>query len=75
MQMRCQNRTRVISIFVIGMLFTVPTLAYVDPNSTGLITQILGPVLIIAAAGLTFLRKQAGRAFGRLVGVFRLKKK
>jgi hypothetical protein len=46
----------------LGVFLAVPAFAYVDPNGTGLVTQIMGPVLVIAAAGLTFLRKQANSA-------------
>ncbi len=45
------------------VLFATPAYAYVDPNAGGLISQILTPLLIFAAAGLTFLRKQVAAAF------------
>lgn len=45
---------------------TTPAYAYVDPNAAGLISQILTPLLIAAAAGLTFLRKQVGAVFAGL---------
>lgn len=41
----------------------MPAYAYIDPNATSMVTQILGPLLVVAAAGLTFLRKQVGSAF------------
>jgi hypothetical protein len=47
-----------------GLLLAMPAYAYVDPNATSLLTQVLTPVIIIAAAGMTFLRKQAGSAIG-----------
>jgi hypothetical protein len=42
---------------------TAPAYGYVDPNATGLISQILTPLLIVAATSLTFLRKCVKAAF------------
>jgi hypothetical protein len=39
---------------------------YIDPNASGLVSQILTPLLVVAAAGATFLRKQVGAVFSRL---------
>ena len=44
----------------------VPAYAYTDPNAIGLASQILTPLLIMLGAGVTFLRKQIGAAFGAL---------
>ena len=55
-------------VLVCGLLLAVPAYAYIDPNATSLLTQVLTPVIIIAAAGMTFLRKQAGSAIGWLAG-------
>jgi hypothetical protein len=48
-----------------------PAYAYIDPNAAGLVSQILTPLLIAAAAGVTFLRKQIGAAFSSLSQRFR----
>jgi len=40
-----------------------PAYGYVDPNAEGLISQILPPLLIAVAAGLTFLRRQVAAVF------------
>jgi hypothetical protein len=60
------------AIFVLGclclVLFTVPAYGYTDPNTVGLISQILTPLLITAGACLTFLRKSIGDA---LAGISR----
>ena len=48
------------------VFITTPSYAYVDPNAAGLASQILTPLLIAAAAGVTFLRKQIGAALGAL---------
>lgn len=44
---------------------------YIDPNAAGMLSQIITPLLIMAAAALTFLRRQVGAAFSAVVGVFR----
>lgn len=46
----------------------IPAYGYVDPNATGLITQIMTPLLVVAATGLTFLRKQVSFTFRRIFG-------
>jgi hypothetical protein len=58
-----------------GLLFAQPAYGYIDPNATNLLTQILTPLLVVAAAGATFLRKQAGAAIGWLADRFRRPKK
>ena len=50
-------------LLLFGLLLAMPAYAYIDPNATSMVTQILGPLLVVAAAGLTFLRKQVGSAF------------
>ena len=35
-----------------------PAYAYIDPNAAGLVSQIITPLLVAAAAGFTFFRKQ-----------------
>ncbi len=63
-------RRNVLTTFVVCALclvfVTTPAYAYVDPNAVGLASQILTPILIAAAAGVTFLRKRIGAAFGAL---------
>jgi hypothetical protein len=56
-------------LFVLGV--AVPARAYIDPNAAGLVSQILTPLLIFAAAALTFLRKQIGAVFSALTRRFR----
>lgn len=57
----------VVVLCALCLLFvTTPAYAYVDPNAAGLISQIITPLLIAAAAGVTFLRKQIGAAFSAL---------
>ncbi len=45
---------------------TIPAYGYTDPNTVGLISQILTPLLITAGACLTFLRKSVGAALSGL---------
>jgi hypothetical protein len=53
------------------LVVTVPAYGYVDPNAAGLISQILTPLLIAGAAGVTFLRKRIVDAFSGLLQRFR----
>lgn len=57
---------------ILGVIYllvpAIPAYGYVDPNATGLLAQIMTPVLVVAATGLTFLRKQVGSAFRRIFG-------
>lgn len=39
-----------------------PTFAYIDPNATSLIAQLIGPLVVIVATFVTFLRKQLSAA-------------
>jgi hypothetical protein len=48
------------------MLVTVPAYGYADPNTVGMISQILTPLLITAGACATFLRKSLAVAWSRL---------
>jgi hypothetical protein len=56
--------TITLSIFCLGFV-AIPAYGYVDPNATGLISQILTP-LLIAAASATFLRKRVGAVLAAL---------
>jgi hypothetical protein len=47
------------------VLITVPAYGYADPNTVGMISQILTPLLITAGACATFLRKSLAAACGR----------
>lgn len=63
------HRTVPFALVVCCMCFifiTTPAYAYVDPNAVGLVSQILTPLLIAFAAGVTFLRKQVGAVFSGL---------
>jgi hypothetical protein len=44
------------------VFMTIPAYGYTDPNTVGLLSQILTPLLITAGACLTFLRKSIGDA-------------
>jgi hypothetical protein len=48
---------------LVVLLAERPAYAYIDPNAAGLVSQILTPVLVFAAAGLTFFRKRIGDLF------------
>jgi hypothetical protein len=46
---------------------TLPAYGYTDPNTVGLISQILTPLVITAGATLTFLRKRIAAALSGFV--------
>jgi hypothetical protein len=56
--------------FILGcfciVFITIPAYGYTDPNTVGLLPQILTPLLITAGACLTFLRKSMGDAIARI---------
>jgi hypothetical protein len=43
-----------------------PAYAYIDPNAAGLVSQIITPLLVAAAAAFTFFRKQLSALFSGL---------
>jgi hypothetical protein len=59
----CDVPTAIVVCSLGFVLIAVPAYGYVDPNAGGLISQVLTPLLIFAAAGITFLRKQVAAAF------------
>ena len=52
--------------FLCLVFLAVPAYAYADPNTVGLISQVLTPLLIMAGACVTFLRKSLLAAFDRM---------
>ena|SRR5436190_14532813 len=58
------------TFLVVGCLclvfITIPAYGYTDPNTIGLISQVLTPLLITAAAGFAFLRKRVSDAVTEL---------
>lgn len=48
------------------VFITIPAYGYADPNTVGLLSQVLTPLLITAGACATFLRKSIGTAFAGL---------
>lgn len=60
------HRTAVVMGVLCLLFITTPAYAYIDPNAAGLASQILTPLVLAAAAAVTFLRKQIGAAFGAL---------
>jgi hypothetical protein len=58
--------TSIVVCIVFVVAITIPAHAYIDPNAAGLLSQIITPLLVAAAAGLTFFRKQVGAVFAGL---------
>ena len=57
--------TITLSVICLGFV-AIPAYGYVDPNATGLISQILTPLLIAAAGSVTLLRKRLRAVLGSL---------
>jgi hypothetical protein len=53
-------------VVVLVVCVANPAYAYIDPNAAGLISQIITPLLVAAAAGFTFFRRQVGAVFASL---------
>ncbi len=53
------------------VFMTIPAYGYTDPNTVGLLSQVLTPLLITAGACLTFLRKSIVDAFTGISRRFR----
>jgi hypothetical protein len=70
---RCRSARPVVVACVCLISCAIPAYGYVDPNASGLISQILTPLLIAGAAGLTFLRRRVGAVVAGLVQRLRRK--
>ena len=56
---RPRNLLLALSVCVLCVIIiATPAYAYIDPNAAGLVSQIITPLLVAAAAGLTFFRKR-----------------
>ena len=58
--------TAVVIVCLGLVLTTVPAYGYADPNTIGLLSQVLTPLLIMAGACATFLRRGISNVFGRV---------
>lgn len=62
------------TLIVGGLCFVflaVPAYGYADPNTVGMVYQILTPLLLAVGACLTFLRRSLASFFGRLRAILR----
>jgi hypothetical protein len=66
--MKCRRNVQpAVVVCALWIVFvTIPAYGYIDPNAAGLISQIITPLLVAAAAGVTFFRKQVGAIFASL---------
>jgi hypothetical protein len=66
--MKYQPRRPIALVVVVlcFVLLTVPAYGYADPNTVGLVYQILTPLLLAAGACVTFLRRTIAAVFSRL---------
>ncbi len=60
-------RVRLCLATALGLGLCLPAHAYVDPNSGGLVFQLLTPLFALAAAALAFARQQLFRIWDFLV--------
>jgi len=64
------NHRSVLPTFVVCflgfVLITTPAYAYADPNTVGLLSQVLTPILVIVGASVTFLRQRIAALFSVL---------
>jgi hypothetical protein len=58
--------TAVVIVCLGLVLITVPAYGYADPNTIGLLSQVLTPLLIMAGACATFLRRGIANVVGRV---------
>jgi hypothetical protein len=56
---------------VVVLVVALPAHAYIDPNAAGLLSQIITPLLVAAAAALTFFRRQLANLFAGITRRFR----
>ncbi len=69
---RCRKVPLALVLCCLCLVFiATPAYAYIDPNAAGLVSQIVTPLLIAAAAAATFLRKQIGDFFSAISRRFR----
>ncbi len=71
MKISRKNVAPVVFCAVFLLFITVPAHAYIDPNAAGLLSQIITPLLVAAAAGLTFFRRRLGDLFTTISRRFR----
>ena len=71
--MKAHRNSAIVVIFcaIFLLSFAVPAHAYIDPNAAGLLSQIITPLLVAAAAGLTFFRRRLADLFAGLSRRFR----
>ena len=48
------------------VFITTPVYGYIDPNASGLISQILTPLLVLGATSIVFLKKRVRSVFSGL---------
>jgi hypothetical protein len=66
--MKNDRKSRVVLVVAcLCLVFVaIPAYGYADPNTVGLLSQILTPLLITAGACVTFLRKTIADVLGSL---------
>jgi len=65
--MKYQPRSSIALVVAVScfVLLAVPAYGYADPNTVGLVYQILTPLLLTVGACVTFLRRTLAAIFSR----------
>lgn len=54
----CRIGAGVMACCLCLVFITTPVYGYIDPNASGLISQILTPLLVLGATSIVFLKKR-----------------
>ena len=68
------NSRKAFAVLVVVLCFlstTIPAYGYTDPNTVGMISQMLTPLVITAGTTLTLFRKRVGAVFTGLMNRLR----
>lgn len=61
-----RTSTKLVIAILAGLVASTPAYAYLDPNSGGLLFQILTPILALTAAALAFTGRTISRGWASL---------
>ena len=56
-----RRAVRVGALAACGLLWTAPAFAYIDPNASSIVFQMLAPLAATATTGILFMRRQLAR--------------
>ena len=59
------------ALLLVLVAVAAPAYAYIDPNSGGLLFQLLTPIFVVVAAALAFAKRQIAHAWTSLINQIR----